>query len=201
MFELKINACLLGTRETRLFNISAMSFQNPPFLWTPFLHPTLPPRSSWSGNFPMNPTGTSPTTWSSASASLKPVSFTSLTTVRKVSHALVSALSADPRTELIKLIIQPPPGARQQTSPLNYLWNDHLRRSCESCAAALISRSAPGRISWAKMFCVCGVNQLNESLFAWQKRTASLMWVFFPLLARVQWPLCEMTHCLGICYS
>lgn len=105
MLKLKINACVLETRETHLFNISTMSFQNRLFLWTPFLHPTLPPRSFWSGNLPTNPMGTSLTTWSSASASLKPVSFTSLTTARKVSHAIVSALSVDLRTELLKLII------------------------------------------------------------------------------------------------
>lgn len=105
VLKLKINVSSGDKRNTFEKHISTLSFQNRLFLWTPFLHPTLPPRSSWSGNLPTNPTGTSLTTWSFASASLKPVSFTSLTTVRKVSHAVVPALSADLRTELLKLII------------------------------------------------------------------------------------------------
>lgn len=64
--------------------------QNRPSRWTPFLHPTPRPRSSSSGNLPTTPTETSLTTWSFASASPKPVSFTSSTTVRRVSHTVCS---------------------------------------------------------------------------------------------------------------
>lgn len=64
--------------------LSSMSVQNPLYHWTPCLPPIRRLRSSWSGNLPTIPTGTSPTTWSSTSASLRPASSTSLITARKV---------------------------------------------------------------------------------------------------------------------
>lgn len=118
--------CVFWRQDKHIcLTISAMSLQNRLFLWTPFLPPTLPPRSSWSGNRPMNPTGTSLTTWSFASASLKPVSCTSLTTVRKVSRALVPCTAC--WTEFTKLIIQPASQAQRRPVVLfALLWNDPL---------------------------------------------------------------------------
>lgn len=75
--------------------------QNRPSPWTPSLHPTPRPRSSSSGNLPTIPTETSLTTWSFASASLKPVSFTSSTTVRRVSH-IVCSTSLAPVWEVLR---------------------------------------------------------------------------------------------------
>lgn len=75
--------------------------QNRPSRWTPSLHPTPRLRSSSSGNLPTIPTETSLTTWSFASASLKPVSFTSSTTVRRVSH-IVCSTSLAPVWEVLR---------------------------------------------------------------------------------------------------
>lgn len=72
------------------FCIFVMFPQNPPSRWTLFPRPTLPPRSSSSGNLQMTLTAMSLTTWSSASVSPKPLSSTSLTTVRKVSRIVCS---------------------------------------------------------------------------------------------------------------
>lgn len=87
-----VNPFYLAIWSSSLLNnflfISMMSPQNPQSRWTPFPRPTLPPRSSSSGNLPMTLMATSLTTWSSASASLKPASSTSLTTVRRVSHII-----------------------------------------------------------------------------------------------------------------
>lgn len=79
-----------------LFSLPVMSPQNLQSHWNPVPRPTLPPRLSWSGNLPMTPTATSLTTWSSASVSLKPLSSTSTTTVRRVSHGVCTVHMSAP---------------------------------------------------------------------------------------------------------
>lgn len=118
---------------------------------------------------------TSLTTLSSASASPKPASFTSLTTVRKVSHAIVSTMSADIRHD--RHHNHATSEAQHQIVVLCAV-NWYI---CGVSQQAPSAESATGTFAFTNAFSVCGISAEWEFVRLTGKNSISNAGFYFPL--------------------
>lgn len=119
--------------------------------------------------------GTSLTTWSSASASPKPVSFTSLTTVRKVSHAIVSTLSADIRHDRHHNLAT---SEAQHQIVVLFAVKWYI---CGVSQQVPSAESATGTLAFTDTFSVCGISTEWEFVRLTGKNSISNAGFYFPL--------------------